>query len=377
MHLRAFVAPIAGSRLAMMAEGSFQERYDSIIGALIELRGELTKAEEEKAEAQAELAKMQTLGAQLQTALEKSQRELGQAEGNAAYYKVLLEESGKVPPAGRLRRCLQRDGWRDGSSSVTRPCSTMDTAAKARANMRFSNYANSIGFGEETLESLFPEVGGIQERASEGARQQPMPPKPPKEIGGGRFEIQKALGAGCFGQVWKGVDKTTNEVVAIKFEDNQAKGSPNQLKTEYDTLRIVNASDSNVQGFSKAHWFGIEGRFSCLAGAPEMVSLMKLSAQTEVLIADQVIRRMEFLHSVGLIHRDIKPENFMFGVGSRIHIVYLIDFGLGRRYWRDQQHAPMRSGLRRFRDFGWQSEAHGHQRLFFARGSFVEVPHCS
>ncbi|CAK9036211.1 unnamed protein product [Durusdinium trenchii] len=33
----------------------------------------------------------------------------------------------------------------------------MDTAAKARANMRFSNYANSIGFGEETLESLFPE----------------------------------------------------------------------------------------------------------------------------------------------------------------------------------------------------------------------------
>lgn len=219
-----------------------------------------------------------------------------------------------------------------------------------------------------------------------------MPPKPPKEIGGGRFEIQKALGAGCFGQVWKGVDKTTNEVVAIKFEDNQAKGSPNQLKTEYDTLRIVNASDSNVQGFSKAHWFGIEGRFSCLAMTMLGRSLedrmqqcgKKLSAQSVVLIADQVIRRMEFLHSVGLIHRDIKPENFMFGVGSRIHIVYLIDFGLGRRYWRDQQHAPMRTiqtltGTARYASINAHKgmeqsrrddlQAVGHMLIYFLRGA--------
>lgn len=42
--------------------------------------------------------------------------------------------------------------------------------------------------------------------------------------------------------------------MAIKFEDNQAKGSPNQLKTEYDTLRIVNAANPDVQGFSKAYW---------------------------------------------------------------------------------------------------------------------------
>ncbi|CAE7532545.1 CKL7 [Symbiodinium necroappetens] len=177
-----------------------------------------------------------------------------------------------------------------------------------------------------------------------------MPPKPPKEIGNGRFEVQKALGAGCFGQVWKGIEKSSGETVAIKFEDNQAKGAPNQLKTEYDTLRIISAANENAQGFSKPFWFGVEGRFSCLAMELLGRSLedrmqqcgKKLTPQSCVLIIDQILRRLEFLHSLGLIHRDIKPENFMFGVGRKVHVLYLIDFGLGRRYWRDKQHAPPR-----------------------------------
>ena len=37
----------------------------------------------------------------------------------------------------------------------------------------------------------------------------------------------------------EGLKISTKEMVAIKFEDNQAKGNPNQLKTEYD-LRLRN-----------------------------------------------------------------------------------------------------------------------------------------
>lgn len=220
-----------------------------------------------------------------------------------------------------------------------------------------------------------------------------MPPKPPKKIAGGRFEIQKALGAGCFGQVWRGVDKECDsETVAIKFEDNQAKGQPNQLKTEYDLLRIVAAADPNVQGFSKAHMYGVEGRFSFLAMTMLGRSLedrmqqcgKKLTPQSVVLIADQCLRRMEFLHSLGLIHRDIKPENFMFGIGPRIHIVHVIDFGLGRRYWRDRQHAPMRTlqtltGTARYASINAHKgmeqsrrddlQAVAHMLIYFLRGS--------
>ena len=49
-------------------------------------------------------------------------------------------------------------------------------------------------------------------------------------------------------------------------------------------------------------------------------------------LASQMIQRVEHCHSKEFIHRDIKPENFLIGSGKRSNIVYLIDFGLSKRY---------------------------------------------
>lgn len=50
------------------------------------------------------------------------------------------------------------------------------------------------------------------------------------------------------------------------------------------------------------------------------------------MIADQVIQRVEYLHSRGFLHRDLKPDNFLIGLGTRSHYIYLIDFGLAKRF---------------------------------------------
>lgn len=44
------------------------------------------------------------------------------------------------------------------------------------------------------------------------------------------------------------------------------------------------------------------------------------------------ISRVEFCHSRNYIHRDIKPDNFLMGLNNQSNIVYLIDFGLAKKY---------------------------------------------
>ncbi len=50
------------------------------------------------------------------------------------------------------------------------------------------------------------------------------------------------------------------------------------------------------------------------------------------------------MHSKYIIHRDIKPENFLLGLDSKSKLVYIIDYGLAKKY-RDPktgQHIPFR-----------------------------------
>ena len=45
-----------------------------------------------------------------------------------------------------------------------------------------------------------------------------------------------------------------------------------------------------------------------------------------------MISRLEFLHDNHFIHRDGKPDNYLIGHGKKQNIIYVIDFGLTKRY---------------------------------------------
>jgi len=59
-----------------------------------------------------------------------------------------------------------------------------------------------------------------------------------------------------------------------------------------------------------------------------------------------MISRIELLHQNNFLHRDIKPDNFMMGRGTKATTVFLIDFGLAKRYKdsRTMHHIPYREG---------------------------------
>lgn len=59
----------------------------------------------------------------------------------------------------------------------------------------------------------------------------------------------------------------------------------------------------------------------------------KFSLKTVLMLADQMLTRLEAFHDADFVHRDVKPENFMMGYsGENDALVYLIDFGLAKRY---------------------------------------------
>ncbi|CAA6660879.1 unnamed protein product [Spirodela intermedia] len=156
---------------------------------------------------------------------------------------------------------------------------------------------------------------------------------------GNKFRLGRKIGSGSFGEIYLGTNIQTNEEVAIKLENVKTKHP--QLLYESKLYRILQGGT----GIPNVKWFGVEGDYNVLVMdllGPSLEDLFnfcsrKLSLKTVLMLADQM-----YVHSKSFLHRDIKPDNFLMGLGRRANQVYIIDFGLAKKY-RDtstHQHIP-------------------------------------
>lgn len=164
---------------------------------------------------------------------------------------------------------------------------------------------------------------------------------------GGRWRLKSKIGSGSFGDIYLGVNVVTNEEVAVKLENVNSRHP--QLQHEYRLYRTLH-SKGNAPGIPSVKWYGTEGEYNILVvdllgpSLEDMFNLCKrrFSLKTVLMLADQLLQRIEFIHQNDYIHRDVKPDNFLVGAGKKASTVYVIDFGLAKRY-RDpktHQHIP-------------------------------------
>ena len=159
--------------------------------------------------------------------------------------------------------------------------------------------------------------------------------------------VNKQLGKGGFGQIYLGRNIKENIPIAIKVEEN---GTRSHLFLEYEILKEI----SGEEGIPHVYKFRQGRNHNYLIMELLGKSIDKLfsenkkqfSYKTIFQIGYQMIERIEYVHSKGYIHRDIKPGNFVLGKGEKKKIIYIIDFGLSKRYIdkTTKKHIPYKEG---------------------------------
>lgn len=184
---------------------------------------------------------------------------------------------------------------------------------------------------------------------AEAKHSPPKPPPAPKAAAAppdpligmrlGEYVVEKAIGSGGMGLVYRGVQPLIGKTVAIKVLQWETARNPEEVQRLLAEAQLVNAI--RHRGIVDIFAFGStpDGRNYLVMELLEGDALDAVIARraplpiNEVLdVLDEILDALSAAHAAGVIHRDLKPQNvFIVSPAHGKKYIKLLDFGLAKK----------------------------------------------
>jgi serine/threonine-protein kinase len=153
----------------------------------------------------------------------------------------------------------------------------------------------------------------------------------------GRYRLEKRLGHGGMGKVYRATDMSLNREVAVKmirdefFADRKAIEKfrqESQVTGGFAHPNVVTVYDFGVEAGQRV--FLVMELLQGITLRQELRAKKRLDAARALELFEGICAGVEAAHARGLIHRDLKPENIFLSQKDARELVKITDFGIAK-----------------------------------------------
>ena len=154
------------------------------------------------------------------------------------------------------------------------------------------------------------------------------------------YEIKETIGKGTFSVVKLGINKITNEKVAIKIlKKKKMQKNKDKLRLEREInilkrLHHINLIKIHKISEESDNYFIVMEYCENGELINYIVAHERLSEEETAYFFYQLINGLDYIHHKNIVHRDLKPENLLLSQGN---ILKIVDFGLSNYYYPEEQ----------------------------------------
>jgi serine/threonine protein kinase len=144
----------------------------------------------------------------------------------------------------------------------------------------------------------------------------------------GPYRIEKQIGAGGMGEVYRARDRRLGRDVALKVLPVEVSDAPTRRQRfEFEARAVAALNHPNIIAI-----YDVDNENGILYMVTELVDGesprgAKFSLRKTLYVAVQIVDGLAAAHDAGITHRDLKPENILLTRNGRVKI---LDFGLAK-----------------------------------------------